>query len=330
MRKNCKKLNNVKLNSVQGYHAGGYGGCEEYAFAGFESNKYFTSDRYIKLDENHRRLDGRPIKGFGIEVETECWGIKNYNAYADVLQKIVFSQFPEDLFKLQYDSSLGVEEERDSWGDVEVEGAIGVECITQIMTKQFIRNHYKDFKSMYDTYFRHFDISCDRSGNCGMHVNVSNALFGDTREKQVEAIRKLHYFINKNYDFACDLLNRDKDHTDYCDEMYVGSIDDAKEMEIYGGSHGTCMNYSHFDAGRIEIRLVGGQGSYNEFRNTMEVIFFLVDKMTKISWDDLTDMAEVFKGCNQYVTKRLRYCNLPYSTYETILNNVKEENLELV
>ena len=331
IRKDRRNVPTVELMDVQGYHAGRNSyDYEAYAFEGFKSNKYFTSDRFIPLDANHQRTDGKPIKGFGLEIETECWSVKEHNAVADLLHKIVFSTFPDDLFKLQYDSSLGVDQEVDSWGDVEVAGAIGVECITQIMTKQFIRNHYRDFKLMYDTYFRRFNFSCSETGNCGMHVNVSNAIFGDTRQKQIEAIRKLHYFINKNYDFACNLFCRDTDHTGYCEEMYYG---DAKNMDIYGGSHGTCMNYSHFDAGRIEIRLVGGQSTYVQFRNTMETVFFLCDRVKKISWDELDDMTRVFKGCNQYVLKRLESYSCRYhlgDALETIKKNVKEENLELV
>ena len=330
MRKESRKLNNVTVGHVQSYHEGRRGDYESYAFEGFKSNKYFTSDRFIPLDENYKRIDGKPIKGVGIEVETECSGISNYAALADVLQKIIFREFPDDLFKLQHDSSLGVSGETDCYGDWEVHPAIGVECISQIMTKQFVRNHYKDFQSMYDVYFRHFDFSCSRSGNCGMHVNVSNALFGDTVERQKDAIRKLHYFVNRNYDFACRLFARDTDYTDYCGEMYYGSKEYCKTMDIEGGSHGTCMNYSHFHVGRVEIRLVGGQSDFQTFRNTMESVFFIVDRMKKISWDDLDDMVKVFKGCNQYVAKRLRYCHLDSDVYNNILLNVMNENLELV
>ncbi|MCR5566023.1 MAG: hypothetical protein K6F61_04165 [Clostridiales bacterium] len=321
MRKDSRKQNNITLSSIQGYHGGNWG--ESYAFEGFKSNKYFTSDRYIPLDYNWQRSDGKPLKGFGLEIETECWAITDNRVLANILTDVVFKPFPDDLFKLQHDSSLGCD------GDYDDDNALGVECITQIMTKQFIRNHYKDFKSMYDTFFRNFGFSCDRSGNCGMHVNVSNALFGDTVAKQKDSIRKLHYFINRNYAFACRLLNRDEDHTGYCDQMYFGSKDECKDMSIYGGDHGSCMNYSHFDSGRVEIRLVGGQGNFQEFRNTMEVVFFLVDRMRKISWDDLDDMTKVFNKCNQYVAKRLRYCGLNFNDYETILQNVVTEDLEL-
>lgn len=321
MRNDCHATTRVNLESIQGYHGGNW--RESYAFEGFKSNKYFISDRYIKLDPHWMRPDGKPLKGFGLEIETECWGVTNNQVLANLLHELIFKVFPDDLFKLQYDSSLGVE------GDYDDPEALGVECITQVMTKQFIRNHYKDFKAMYDTYFNSFGFSCDRTGNCGMHVNVSNAIFGDTVRKQKEAIRKLHYFINKNYSFACRLLNRDPDHTGYCDRMNYDK-EYCKHMEIYGGGHGDSMNYSHFDNGRVEIRLVGGQGSYKEFRNTMEVVFFICDRMRKISWDDLDDMVKVFDKCNQYVCKRLRYCGLSFNDFETIWGNRVEENLELV
>ena len=180
---------------------------------------------------------------------------------------------------------------------------------------------------MYDELFPALNISCSDSGNCGMHVNVSNALFGKTRDKQIEAIRKLHYFINKNFGLSCRLFKRDIDRTDYCERM---DYEHAKTMDIRGGSHGTCMNYSHFNSGRIEIRLVGGQPDFRSFRNTMETIFFLVDRMKSIKWEELDDMKKVFKGCNQYVAKRLQYCGIPYDVYQNILSNVKHEDLELV
>ena len=75
MRKENVQTNNARpdIARVQSYHEGGsYLDNESYAFQGYESNKYFTSDRYIKLDENFNRPDGKPLKGYGLEIETEC------------------------------------------------------------------------------------------------------------------------------------------------------------------------------------------------------------------------------------------------------------------
>lgn len=93
MRKDAKKELNVTMSRVQGYHAtSNY--HVSYAFQGWSCNKYFTSDRAIKLDANFNRPDGKPLKGYGLEIETECSTITSDNVYAEMLEKVVFSHFP--------------------------------------------------------------------------------------------------------------------------------------------------------------------------------------------------------------------------------------------
>ena len=290
-KKNKAENAAVRAAGVQGYHQGGYG-SESYAFMGFTGeNKYFTSDRFIKLDSNYRRTDGKPIKGYGIELELESWGFTSHKAFATVLRDIVFKSFPDGLFKMQNDCTL--------------EGGTthgGIEAITQIMTKEFIRNHYKDFKTMFNEHFNIFDISASRSGNCGMHVNISNACFAND-----EAIRKFYYIVNKHYAFCCALVSRDASRTRWCGRMdYRKDYCKSLDLNYMDGSHGNCFNGSHYAAGRIELRLVGGQSNFACFRNTMESIFFLIDRVKKISWEDADDLAKVFRGCNQYVFDRIK------------------------
>ena len=322
MRTDSRITPTVEISNVQSYHARtSYGNRESYAFEGWSKRCWFNSDRSHPLDENFNRMDGQPNNFIGLEIETELFGIAGYRQGAEILKRCVFSLFPADLFKMQHDGSLGVSGRRDP-----ANNAIGIECITQPMTKSFIRNHYKDFRAMYDIVFPALSISCAKSGNCGMHVNLSNALFGNTTEKQVEAIRKLHYFINKNFEFSCRMFKRDISSTGYCGRM---DYSNAKTMSIGGGDHYHCLNYTHFDAGRIELRIVGGQENYYFFRNTMECVFFLIDRMKKIRWEDLDDMVKVFSGCNQYVVKRLIDCELPPEVFSAIESSAKHENLEL-
>lgn len=301
MKEKAKQNKSVKLANVQGYHSNGthYVSNETYAFAGFESNKYFTSDRYIKLnlvDNNLVRVDGKPLNGIGLEIETENFSIESSICYAELLTKVVFSHFPNDLFKLQHDGSL--------------DGKSSAECITQIMTKEFVRNNYANFKLMYDTYFKNFGTSCSQTGNCGMHVNISNGMFGRSKDVQYTAIRKLYYFINKNYDLCCDLFYRNRRRTGYCARMsYDKENCKTMDLENCSISHGVCFNLGHVKTGRIEIRLVGGQKNYPCFRNTMESVFFLIDVVKRINWNDIDDLTKVFNGCNQYVYGRLKtYC----------------------
>lgn len=292
MRKESKQTRRANIASVQAYHQGDYHASnrEQYAYMGYKSNKFFTSDRFVQLDENFTRPDGKPLKGYGLEIETVCNGVINQSVYAEVLDKIIFSHFPADLFKMQNDSSLG--------------GRTNAECITQVMSKEFIRNNYAAFKVMYDEYFPAFGIACDRT--CGMHCNMSLALFGTTPEKQAEAVKKFYYIINKHYRLMCVMVNRDSTATGYCAPMmcnkeYVQSMDLSNQI----CSHGVCFNLGHYNAGRIELRLVGGQRSFACFRNTMETIFHLVDTVKRISWKDCDSIEKIFSGCNQYVADRL-------------------------
>lgn len=319
MRKEAKTAKTATLNRVQGYHEG-HSCSTNYAFQGFASNKYFTSDRFIKLDEHFNRPDGKPLKGFGLEIETECRGLNNSVVYAEVLTNIIFKHFPDDLFKLQRDGSLG--------------GDVSAECITQVMTREFIRNNYQSFKLMYDTYFPAFGISCSRSGNCGMHVNISNGCFGRSQTAQETAIRKLLYIANRHYDLVCAMTCRGTNRY-YCARMPQFSTMEAckvADLQNMPTSHGNCCNFSHFPEGRIELRFVGGQPNFPGFRNTMECIFHLVEAVKTLSWAECDSVEAIFSGCNQYVFDRLNTkCRIAGTItsgqLETIRQTVKREEL---
>lgn len=286
------KATSVSTKSVQGYHSGGTT-SENYAFAGFNIRKYYTSDRYILLDEHFQRADRQSLKGYGLEIEIECFSINNSNVLCEAFDKLIADRFPADYFKYQHDGSLG--------------GASNLEAITQPATKEFIRNHYPEYKVMFDSYFPALEISASRTGHCGMHVNLSLGLFGTTKEKQDEAIRKLYYIINKHFDFFCVAFNRDRNRTGYCDRM-PHDMDYVKSMNLstMSGSHYNCLNYGHYNAGRVEIRLVGGQSKFACFRNTMETVFHIVDAVKRISWKDCDSLPAIFKGCNFHVLDRIK------------------------
>lgn len=290
MRKDARTANReIRRANLQGYHQGGFG--ESYAFAGFTSNRYYTSDRTIECDEHFNRVDGKAMKGYGLEIETGFILSTNRNSQAqailsNIMTTAVFPLFPDHLFKQQTDSTI-----------------TGTECITQVMTKEFIRNNYKNFKTMWNDLFPMFGITTN-DGHCGMHVNISVGCLGTTDKNREENTRKLYYIINKHYDFFKYALYR-TGSTTWCNRM---SYEDAKTMDIHhmNGSHGNCFNGSHYDAGRIEIRLVGGQKNFACFRNTMEIIFHIVGAVKDLSWKQCDDLVAIFSGCNKYVFDRIK------------------------
>lgn len=300
-----KQVNELGRAFINAYHGGSH-----------RNKLYFTSDRYEVLDENFKRPNGKELKGFGLEIETENWNITDSSTYAYVLEHLVLECLNKDLFKLERDGSL--------------RGETSAELITQIMTKEYIRNHYANFKELFNR-FENIGTSCVRSGNCGMHINISNACFGKSAKVQDEAIRKLYFILNRYFNEMCIMLNRDSSRTIYCGRMENGnfSTKDAKTVNYfrYGNDHRKCLNFSH--PGRVEIRLVGGQKNYACFRNTLETVFFLCQRLQVVSWKDLENFTEIFKGCNKYVYDRLsKVANAGYITrenYNSISNFVTND-----
>lgn len=325
MRNESKTKTRIRevANTIQSYHSRTSQDVN-YAFQGYEENFYFVNDRAKKLNEHFQLPDGTALKGYGLEIELESDYISDSNALARVLHFDAFQKLPEKLFKFQRDGSLGT-----------VRSA-GAEAITQVMTKEFIRNHYDGFAFAYAV-FKQYAISAARSGHCGMHCNMSVGLFGASPKTREEAIKKFIYFVNKHYAFFCAALKRPQTATGYCRQMrdwddkeYAKSYDLSVTSE-YDSNHGICFNFAHYNTGRVELRLVGGQPNYAAFRNTMEVIFHCVAAVKALSWEALDDLKVVFKGCNKYVLDRLHDCaegyspTLSASDYEAIASTADME-----
>ena len=164
-----------------------------------------------------------------------------------------------------------------------------------------------------------------------MHVNISVACLGGTAKTQEDATRKLYYLVNQHFNLYANLFNRDPSRCGYCNP---DRYSDARTIILHNNSsdHHTAFNLGHYDAGRIELRLVGGQSNYACFRNTMETIFHLVSRMKELSWSQLDDVTAVFSGCNQYVLSRIKSHGVARGLvsredYDIIAATVKREEL---
>lgn len=320
MQKKNRVNRHTEIASVQSYHSHENSrGASNYAQCGFTEKGYYTSDRIVKL-VNGERADGKPMKGYGLEVETVST-ITRQTVLAEVYDKIIFPIFPKYLWKMQNDCSLG--------------GRSNAECITQVMTMECIRNNYSAFKAMYNDYFPAFGIKANDS-SCGMHVNISRACFGSDEETQEHAMKNLLYFVNAHFDLACALTMRDRAHTRYCmpstrlDKAFIRD-NDLETLARYSCGHGCACNLAHVNedgTARFELRVVGGQPTYGAFRNTMETIFWLVKVCKKLTLDDMDDLVKVFRGCNQYVLDRLAtMCRIEHAELRQIHDAVKREDL---
>lgn len=331
MRKSAvRESKNLTVNSVQQYHGGNWASDGSYASEGFDGYEagtmpYFASDRTHtvtfsgeKINPKTGALQAFAPKAYGLEIETGCDGIIGNDAYATVLKNVLFPIFPKGFFKLQRDGSL--------------RGQSQAEMITGLVTKEALRNNYPNFKKMFNEFFPLFNVGADSEHGCGMHINISRALLGNTPESQEETAKKLIYFVNMNYDFCCALFARDREHTTYCGRMFYS--DDYEEVcrkfnrLTSDNDHGNCFNVSHWNegSGRLEIRLPGGQKKFGTFRNTLEVVFFLIPRIIKLQPKDLKDYVKVFSGCNKYVFDRLNTKCKAWS----LPGRITEEQLEAI
>lgn len=291
MRNGTQKAREHTIARVDGYHHGDY-----------ENYCVFASDRPLKTNEYYTFFDdGKSVEKalFGFEVETQNWGITDQTIYANVLRDICFAPFHKDLWKIERDGSL-------------VHGCdSSAECITQPMTKAYIRNHYRDFRYMWEK-FGSLGVSADKTGCCGMHTHINKFCFGRDKKTQDEAIRKFLYIINKHYDLMVYLFYRNPSVTGYCPKMHkMTNKEYVKNVSLayFNDDHYVCINMGHYNQGHIELRLVGGQKNYACFRNTVESVFHIIEACKSVSWSNLDDITKIFSGCNQYVFDRLKtYC----------------------
>jgi len=306
MRNGANVAREHTIAEVNGYHHGRH-------------QKYYiyASDRPLECTDKYYTnfITGEIVEKalYGIEWETQAWGICNQTIYANVLRDILFQPFHNELWKIEDDCSL--RHNADAWA----------ENITQPMTKAYIRNHYRDFRYMWEKADA-FGIDCTRTGDCGMHVHISNYAFGRSKKTQDLAIRKFVYIINHHYDFFLYALHRNPDARGYCPKMW--SFDDMEYCKAFDLSdmyddHHACINIGHYDEGNIELRLVGGQKDFPCFRNTLETIFHIMESVKTISWTDCNDIVKIFSGCNQYVYNRLK-------TYVKDANQITDAQLNQI
>ncbi len=322
MRDNARVKKSTTIKEVHGYH-----------HSSFESLKFFNSDRVINITSDYKVSEnntastlriakvGSDIQSYGNEIELTCSTINDSTVLANILDLVYTRCFPSDFIRMEHDGSL--------YSSTSLSSA---ECVTQTYSKAWMRNNYAGFQAMFE-YFSQFGITPGDTC-CGMHVNIGLANFGKTKEAQDVAIRKFWYLVANNYSLMKVLVRREEETT-YCGNVDIRNKEDVKAMDLnsMSSSHYYCMNYSHYREGRIEFRLVGGQKNFKAFRNTMEVVFWLVDVSKRLSWSDLDDLVKVFSGCNQYVLDRLSRAvdrnELDMTTYNKISAKAIEEDFEI-
>lgn len=250
-----------------------------------------TIEYYYGKDE----VRTEPFKGFGIELEVDDGKIDR-NDMVEELHEIV-----GDHIYYNRDGSLCDN---------------GFEIITQPHTEQAL--YEINWKEVLSKLVRN-GFTSHNNGNCGLHMHVSRAYFGDTEAEQTECIAKIiasdteRYFNNYNYG----------EH----DQRYK------------------CVNLTNSNT--IEIRVMRGTLKLSTFLATLDFIITIAKNSNNITWDNVDDISAWFQGMKSetldYLTSRQAFIanvekypfvvndiedaiNVKTDEIETIRNKLKEIN----
>ena len=130
---------------------------------------------------------------------------------------------------------------------------------------------------------------------CGLHIHVSRAAFGESREEQEEAVGRAVYFVEQHWDKLLKFSRRTQHQLERWASRY-GCKPHPKEMlaHVKNGhwSRYTCVNLDNRDT--IEFRIFRGTLKFNTFVATLQLVnricdvaFSLSDEeLCALSWED--------------------------------------------
>ena len=158
-----------------------------------------------------------------------------------------------------------------------------------------------------------------QAGTCGLHVHVSRAAFGDTKERQDNAIARVLFFVEKHWNEMLRYSRRTQRQLDRWAARY-GYKDQPGEMmehvkKGYGNRY-TCVNLTNETT--IEFRIFRGTLKYNTLIATLQMVNRICDVAIYLSDNELKALSwsEFVSGITEpelirYLKERRLYLNEP-------------------
>lgn len=158
-----------------------------------------------------------------------------------------------------------------------------------------------------------------QAGTCGLHVHISRDAFGRTEAEQDEAVARVLYFFEKNWNELLIFSRRTQRQLDQWASRY-GYKDHPKEIldHVKKGraNRYTAVNLTNEDT--IEFRMFRGTLKLNTFLATLQLLDRICDVALYLSDDEIKEIAwsTFASGCKaselvQYLKERRLYVNEP-------------------
>jgi hypothetical protein len=240
---------------------------------------------------------GNGNRFFGVELEVDCGGEIDDNAAA--VMRIGNGKCGLEHIYCKHDGSLHD----------------GFEIVTHPMTLEYHLNDMP-WKEITDK-ARKLGYTSHQAETCGLHIHVNRSSFGENAEAQDEAIGRILYFVERNWNELLIFSRRTQEQLDSWARRY-GYKDQPKEMlehakKGYDGRY-TCVNLTNYST--IEFRIFRGTLKLNTILATLQLVNHICevavslsdDEVRHLSWSRFVDLITE-PELIQYLKERRIYVN---------------------
>ncbi len=165
-----------------------------------------------------------------------------------------------------------------------------------------------------------------QSGTCGLHIHVNRTAFGNTSEEQDNAIARILYFVERNWNELLQFSRRTRRQLERWAARYGYKEHPAEILEHAKSGcvdRYTCVNITNRNT--IEIRLFRGTLKYNTLIATLQMVSRICDLAIFLSDDEIRNLSwpAFVAGVTepeliQYLKERRLYVSDPVETEEEI------------
>ena len=200
----------------------------------------------------------------------------------------------------------------------------GFEIVTHPMTLEY-HMAIMPWKDITDK-ARKLGYTSHQAETCGLHIHINRTSFGESAEAQDEAIGRILYFVERNWNELLIFSRRTQEQLNSWARRY-GYKDQPKELlehakKGYDGRY-TCVNLTNYST--IEFRIFRGTLKLNTILATLQLVNHICEvavslsdeEVRHLSWSRFVDLITE-PELIQYLKERRIYVNESIETEEEI------------
>lgn len=261
--------------------------CEDCAFEDVDEDegsplicRYHGADASRPLFWANGEDDGRPFKGFGLELEVDR-DERNNRAERECVQELHNLLGERAVF--ERDGSLNY----------------GFEIVTRPHTFKAFEQDFPLAKVL--EICKRYGYKSHDTRTCGLHVHISRRFFGRDDCTQERAVGKLIAFYDVNYTDMVKVSRRDIDRAGrWAARVSAKNADEARSKAKRENAYNRYAAVNTINRETIEFRLTRGTLNEATIRASLDYIFALAKNARSARWEDAFERPErMLKGIKE-------------------------------